>query len=177
MQASLQKFYFFYSHSRFRLTWQGTRKPLGGLVVISVIASSTVKAVAVLRAAEQASPRHSSPLGVVRLPSSRWSLLPLLAFAPLCAKKPHSLLINAQEPLCGWGAWWRVLAAGRGPRRWGWVGSHRPGLPCPDSPGWQREAGKSLNTRLCSALSPFLLFLLCTLQRRGGWCWTFYLRG
>lgn len=101
MQASLQKFYFFYSHSRFRLTWQGTRKPLGGLVVISVIASSTVKAVAVLRAAEQASPRHSSPLGVVRLPSSRWSLLPLLAFAPLCAKKPHSLLINAQEPLCG----------------------------------------------------------------------------
>lgn len=48
---------------------------------------------------------------------------------------------------------------------------------CPDSPGCQRKAGKSLNTRLCSALSPFLLFLLCTLQQRGGCCWTFYLRG
>lgn len=53
--CSPQKLCFFYSHSRLELTWQGTRKPLGGLMPISVIASPTVKPAATLRAADQAS--------------------------------------------------------------------------------------------------------------------------
>lgn len=54
-----------YSHSRLELTWKGTRKPLVGLVLTSVIASPTVQPAAQLRVAKQ----HLLPGAVCWLPA------------------------------------------------------------------------------------------------------------
>lgn len=152
----LRSFLLFYSHSWLKLTWQETRKPLRGLVVISVIASSTVK-VALLWAAEQHRPSTAHPsehrgergAATCHRQRHRWPLLPVCERARFDASKHR-------------GAPWRPGCRPLPVQRLTWVAA---------------EAGPSLNTRLCSALSPFLLSLLCALQRRGGWRWTFYLQG
>lgn len=104
----LQSFFLFYSHSWLKLTWQETRKPLRGLVVISVIASSTVK-VALLWAAEQHLP------GTAHALSHRWSLCPVCGriISFWCQGAPGSpgrAVLGLQPPPCwpahlggGWG--------------------------------------------------------------------------
>lgn len=176
----------FYSHSRLKLTWQGTRKPLGGLAVISVIASSTVRAVAVLRGAEQAWPRHSSPLGAERGEGNccRWGC-PAPGGASCCYWSPlpwvrkTCLSANTKEPLCGPGAWWLVLATGLALWHWGWAGGHRPGChPPPGVPTHLGGSGRQGNhstpgsVALCLPFFSFC-FVRCSREVAGAELFTF----
>lgn len=115
----------------------------------------------------------------VGMPGSRRSLLLLLVPAPLGAKDPRCLSANTEEPLCGPGAWWLVLATGRALWHWGWAGGHRPGChPPPGVPTHLGGSGRQGNhstpgsVALCLPFFSFC-FVRCSREVAGAELFTF----
>lgn len=132
----LQSLLLFYSHSWLKLTWQETKQPLRGLVVISVIASCAVQ-VALLWAASPGTAHPRAWWAEGAEPGTLWP-------REMPGSPKEEPLGRAASPPCARLTW---VAAGR----------------------------ESLNTRLCSALSPFFsrCFVRGTAEVAGAELFTF----